>query len=117
MKKRAIVFGNCQASAISRVLGDHPHFSQRFEIIPTPAVHVLTLKQREKLLSDVAECDLLIHQPVSDVYHPASTALLISSLNPCAKAISFPVCWFDGYFPDMTYLKASGGRASTELFD
>lgn len=117
MKKRAIVFGNCQAAAIAAILADHEPFFDRFEITRTRAVHVLQPDEREKLLADAAECDLLIHQPVSDAYQPASTARLISVLNPLAEAVSFPVCWFDAYFPDMTYLNSSGGKATTDLFD
>jgi hypothetical protein len=117
MPEKAILFGNCQAYAMASILSDHKPFTDRFSIIKTKAVHALSPPDREKLLRDVEGADLFIHQPVSDVYRPASTERLLSALRPAAKAISFPVSWFDAYFPDMTYLKAAGKKATTPLFD
>jgi hypothetical protein len=104
-KKPAVIFGNCQAAAIARVLADHTPFTARYEILPCRAVHVLTAPEKASLQKAVASAELFIHQPVSDIYAPASTSALLAALSPEAEALSFPVCWFDGYFPDMVTLK------------
>ena len=115
-KRKAIIFGNCQAAAVATILGAHDEFRDQFEIVPVRSVHALTMPERERLLVEAQEADLLIHQPVSNVYQPASTENLLAAVNPEAPIISFPVCWFDGYFPDMVQLKTNGAKAESILF-
>jgi len=108
--KKAIIFGNCQAAAVSRLLQQHTEFSKKYRIIATKMVHAMKMEDRNRLLDDAAKCDLLIHQPVAQSYAPATTKNLLDALPQDAQQISFPVCWFDGYFPDQFTLKQKRGE-------
>ena len=102
----AIVFGNCQAGHIQHILKAHEPFASRFEVLDTPAVHVMKAAQKAEMLERAASASLVIHQPVSNVYAPADTETLVAAT--AAQLVSFPVLWFDAYFPDIRASKIKG---------
>lgn len=104
-KGRAVFFGNCQAPALQRILGDHEPFAAAYDIVPMRAVHVLTVDEKTALLEAVTGADLVIHQPVGAAYEPATTENIVKALKPGAQSITFPVFWFDGYAPEQVYLR------------
>lgn len=98
-------FGNCQAGAISQILKDH---LKNDEIISFKAVHTMTHQDKIEFLEKIKDLDILIHQPISDVYTPISTDKILSSIEK-DKSILFPVIYFSTYFMDITYLKNTQG--------
>jgi Polysaccharide biosynthesis enzyme WcbI len=106
--KKCLVYGNCQAMAIKSFLSKHPDFVSMYEISEVKPVHLLTQEDVLTLEKTIAEIDLFIHQPVSDDYkgiHQLSSRYIKSQLKSSCKVLSFPVAYFTGYHPEITYLK------------
>lgn len=102
------LFGNCQAAAIGRILND---FLPEHEVIVFKAVHTMSEKDKLEMLQKIKSLDALVHQPVGEVYHPASTEMIKKQLEGThVKSILFPVLYFSGYFYDVIYLKDRFGK-------
>jgi len=99
------VFGNCQAGIISQILMEQ---LPNDEIIAFKAVHTMSKEDRLLFLEEIKYLDVLLHQPVSEVYSPISTEKILSIIDN-KKSIIFPVIYFSPYFMDITYLKNSYG--------
>jgi len=99
-------FGNCQAAAIGRILQEH---LQEDDLIIFKPIHTMNEAERIDFLKRVGSLDVLIHQPISDVYKPISTAKILEEINSDTQSILFPVLYFSPYFMDMTYIKDKDG--------
>src|SRR4051794_27146502 len=66
-----IVYGNCQADALSQVLRDSPAFAAEYEVTQVPGVHVMTPAQRSQLEELVSRAALIVAQPVRSGYRAA----------------------------------------------
>jgi hypothetical protein len=74
--------------------------------------------ERIDFLNSVDSFDVLIHQPISDVYKPFSTVKILEKINSNTQSILFPVLYFSPYFMDMTYIKdKSGGTVRNFVSD
>jgi hypothetical protein len=88
-------------------------------MIDIKPVHLLTVSDIPYIDQVIAETDLLIYQPVSDDYkgiYQLSTRYLKQHLKPGARQISFPVAYFTGYNPEVTYLRDVSGAQITKPF-
>ncbi len=102
------LFGNCQAAAMGRILTDH---LIGHEIIVFKAVHTMSEFDKLSMLQQLPFLDVLIHQPVGEVYYPACTSVIKQHIsNTKVKSVVFPVLYFSGYFYDMIYLKDIEGK-------
>lgn len=107
MKKKFVVFANCQSRAVALTLMENKHFSDEYEWLVIPAVQNITFKCVESVLDAVHGADLFIYQPVaSSGNRPAeiSSDFLLGQLKPGCLSISFPSVYFDGYFPHLASL-------------
>jgi len=100
------LFGNCQAGAIAQVLAEHLIDD---EVISFKAIHTMNDKDKMDFLDNIKTLDILIHQPVSDVYAPVSTSRIIDIIGE-DNSLIFPVMYFSPYFMDITYLKDTKGN-------
>jgi hypothetical protein len=106
-RKSVIIYGNCVAEAIGSILQENPHFTKQYDIVFSKPVYLMTELDSKAVLELAKTADLIIHQPISG-FNPTSDTLLSIARN--AKTISYPVPYFDGYFPDITYLRDADGQ-------
>ena len=107
MKLKFAVFGNCQVHAVAEILADHAPFTDRFEIVPTTPVYLLTDDTRQSAVDQAVNFDILLYNQVSDKYAPATSQAVLDSLPSGAKAIKMVSMWFGGYTPDVFYAHGS----------
>jgi len=105
------LFGNCQAGAIAQLFAEH---LSEDEIISYKAIHTMDKNDKIKFLEDIKNVDILIHQPISNVYRPVSTENIMSIIGKESSVI-FPVIYFSPYFMDMTYLKNESGLTDRQF--
>lgn len=104
--KKCIFYGNCQAVALSEILTSS--LKNTYNIIPVKPVHKLTQVDIQNLYDCLPLIDLLIIQPISDKYknnYLLSTSSILKHINKECKIIMIPVCYFNFYYPFVTYLK------------
>lgn len=114
MKKKCLIYGNCQARAISTIL-QNTKLNDIYDIITPNAVHILTEQELNDIYNIIDTIDLLIIQPVSDNYrnnHKYSTKSMIESVNDKCLIIQFPVCYLNFYYPSLTFLKKENNMLS-----
>lgn len=117
--KTCLIYGNCQAAAIRTYLQKNATFASTYRMIDIKPVHLLTKSDIPYIDQVIAETDLLIYQPVSDDYkgvYQLSTRYLKDHLKSGCQQISFPVAYFTGYNPEVTYLKDINGSQITKPF-
>ncbi|HXP29088.1 MAG TPA: WcbI family polysaccharide biosynthesis putative acetyltransferase, partial [Solirubrobacteraceae bacterium] len=66
--ERAVVIGNCQASALELMLDTSEAFRKRFELVRFPPVHEFPEELVPKLHEAVADAAVVIPQRVDDSY-------------------------------------------------
>jgi hypothetical protein len=105
LSKHFTIYGNCQASALSKTLLSSNKFSKKYVYIPIKAVHELVnddIKQIHKILPTL---DLFIFIKVNATYkgQDYSTDFLCSLLKKDCIIMSFPCCYFNPYSPEIKY--------------
>lgn len=95
MKKKILVYGNCQHTHIERFLAE-TKLTQYFEILRVKDVYC---KDKTGLTEkDLQKVDLFVHQHVSKEFDPYFCSDNIKSLlKPTAQTICIPNFWFGGY--------------------
>jgi tetratricopeptide (TPR) repeat protein len=98
MKKKCIIFANCQSSLIAEYLSKSSHFSQEFVIQKYP-VHLLM--ERKSIIPPqiLKQAKLFIFQPVKNTHGNLSSDFILQQLPDNCRCISFPSLYFGGYFP------------------
>jgi hypothetical protein len=106
----AIVFGNCQAAPLAKILSMRSSFAHEFEIIRVPPVHEITRAQAEMLRQAIPKLSLYITQEIRDGYRslPVGTNELTALLPATATVVRFPVLYHQGLFPYQVYVRTSG---------
>ena len=115
--KTCLIYGNCQAAALRTYLQNNSTFVSAYRMIDIKPVHLLSKADIPYLDQVASEVDLLIYQPVSDNYkgiYQLSTRYLKERLKPECRQISFPVAYFTGYNPEVTYLRDVNGANVTK---
>lgn len=105
---QCVIYGNCQAVALTQLL--YPSLSKIYIIHQIKPVHKLTNSDIDNLYKIIKIVDLLIIQPISDKYKNnirLSTRSILENIKDECKVIMFPVCYFNFYYPFVTYLKTS----------
>jgi hypothetical protein len=111
-RDRAIVFGNCQATALERMLKTSNGFAKRFKVRTFPAVHEITPKKVVKLHASLEQCDLLVVQRVSESYRGLGVGTkTLAAMAPKATIVRWPDAYWGGYFPDLFYLRDAAGQS------
>jgi len=98
--KNILVYGNCQAPALSHILSKSS-LSKDYNVLFQKPVHVLSENEIDSTIENFKKADLVIHQHVSREYKipKFSTEYLLRFIKDTTKVISFPVCYFNAYFP------------------
>lgn len=100
------VLANCQSGPLSILI---ERICPTMERVPLPAIHTLDVKKPEVLWGIISQVEVIIHQPISDAFQDLGINALKFKF-PTKHYISFPSVYFDGYFPNLMYLrKPSGG--------
>lgn len=106
---RAVVVGNCQATALELMLSTNEEFTRRFELVRFPPVHEFPEELIPELHRAVADASVLIAQRVDDGYRDGiglGTDTL-AALAATSTVIRWPSVYWTGYFPDLSYLRDS----------
>ncbi len=105
--ERAVVVGNCQASALELMLTTNDEFTERFELIRFPPVHEIPEEMMPALHRAVAEAAVVIPQRIDDGYRGGiglGTDTLVG-LARTSAVVRWPSVYWAGYFPDLFYLR------------
>lgn len=104
--ERAVVVGNCQASALELMLSTSEPFGERFELVRFPPVHEFPAELVPELHEAVAHAAVVIPQRVDDGYRDG-IGLGTETLARLAsgEVIRWPSVYWAGYFPDLFYLR------------
>ncbi|WP_165351743.1 WcbI family polysaccharide biosynthesis putative acetyltransferase [Priestia megaterium] len=108
MKKRCIVYGNCQTEPIRRYLMASSTFNRIYTMIYVPSIHRCNHRTglEQQYLDALYDCDLFIYQKISPSYnyYLSSDYMLDRLPNKCTK-MSFTNSYFSGYYPQHTNKK------------
>ncbi|GGH81505.1 hypothetical protein JOD43_001128 [Pullulanibacillus pueri] len=102
MKKKCLVYGNCQIDPIRQYLMSSKSFREAYTMIEVPPVHLCDPKTglNESQLKEIKDCDLFLYQKVSNTFGPyLSTDYILKQLPDKCTTITFPVSYFTGYHP------------------
>jgi hypothetical protein len=104
--ERAVVVGNCQASALELMLDTHEAFTQCFELVRFPPVHELPAEQVPALHDAVANAAVVIPQRIDEGYRDG-VGLGTETLARIAggEVVRWPSVYWAGYVPDLFYLR------------
>jgi hypothetical protein len=111
----ALVYGNCQAEALRRILDTHPGLAASYQLLRVPAVHEISARELWMLRRLLPRVEVLITQRVKSDYRgmQLGTDQLAAELPAGATVISYPVVYFDGIFPFHVYVNKNDDPIST----
>jgi Polysaccharide biosynthesis enzyme WcbI len=110
--ERAVIVGNCQATALEMMLGTSDEFTRRFEFVSFPPVHEMPETIVPELHDVVGGASIVILQRVDDGYRDGiglGTETL-ARLAGAAIVVRWPSVYWAGYFPDLFYLRDTEGQ-------
>lgn len=106
----ALVYGNCQAEALRRILATHEAFSSTFQLLRVPPVHEISSREMSLIEARLPEVEVLIGQEVRADYRGMrlGTEQLAQALPASARVLRYPVAYFEGMFPFQVYVNRHG---------
>lgn len=107
------IIGTCQAEALYKMFSSVDSLTDLIDFSKLIIVHLATREEIDNFYHTIDNYDLIIHQPISDVYRNGviSTKRLMNAIrNKPINSIMFPYIHWEGYFPSGGYLKDSGGK-------
>ena len=101
--KKCIIFGNCQCSGIKKFLG-FSNFYEKYEIYQYANWELIQNDQMTIPIHNLKSADLIIYQPLSDVYNCYSTnksnpKSFFNLIKDGCNTISFPRIHNNALFP------------------
>ncbi len=111
----ALVYGNCQAEALRRLLSSDPQIGRQYRWVRVPAVHEISHDQLRRLHHLLPSVKLFITQPVRDDYRdlPLGDQQLVKRLPGEAEVIRYPVLYDVGPYPFQVYVHLGGDPIAT----
>ncbi len=100
------VYGNCQAESIARSLEGCAAFAEKFDYLELPPVYYMTSKKLQEFASQAANMGLLIF--MNSHAGDFASSEIVSLLPDRCERISIPSLFFNGYNPEMAYLRQPG---------
>ncbi len=100
-KPKLGIFGNCQADEIGRLFSLHRPLLEKYELIRTKPVFLMTQQDREQFVGSAVALDIFICQFTGENYAPATTENLRKRVK--GRVLEFPSLWFSGHLPDLFY--------------
>lgn len=108
LKKKCIIYGNCQTEPIRKYLMASSTFNKKYTMIYIPSIHRCNheIGLERQYLDKLYDCDLFIYQKVSRLYnyYLSSDYMLDRLPDKCIK-LSFTNSYFSGYHPQHTNQK------------
>jgi hypothetical protein len=111
-----LFYGNCQTNALCKIFKNIINYNF-IEILP---VHKLTQKDIDHVYSILPTINILITQHVSDNYKnnaKLSSKSIISATNKTCKIIFIPNCYFDFYYPNLSFLDSNDDTLQEHYHD
>lgn len=108
MKKKCIIYGNCQAEALKIFLPKQKKFEEEYDIISLKPVHLLDQNDIPIIIDYMKSIDLFIYQNISENYRgmpELGSEYLKNIMKSGAQKISFPSIYFKGFNPELVTLK------------
>lgn len=105
MKKKLLVYGNCQANPLAGIISI---MAPSIEIVRVPAVHTIKPTDLDRVFGLFGSADIIVHQPIGPTFDRLATDALKAEFG-AAEWISFPSIFFSGVFPQLVYLRKPGG--------
>ncbi len=107
MKKKFVVYANCQGRALAKTLLECQDFSYRYEWIPIKPVHTIQIEEIPEVLEAILSADLVIAQPISSQGRDErlSWSYIKGILDSNVISLTFPSLYFNGYFPHIGTFK------------
>ncbi len=118
-RKKCLVYGNCQAPIISRILRANTKFSLNYELVKFKPVFKIEKFDLEDLKTILQEIDLFIYQPVKSGYRgleELGTDYLKNLLKPHSLSISFHSLYFKSYNPEIIYISKPNAIDNDRVF-
>jgi len=111
-----VVTGNCQSTALSRLLAALlGSKGLKHEITTWPELHLIQENELPDLTSTLNSADLLLAMPVGDNYRgmPLGTSQLAEQCRPACQVTVYPNLYFKGYHPNYDYIRDIEGNHIT----
>ena len=102
---KLLVYANCQSEPVDIFMRD---LCDKLETVPLEPIYKLTQNDALTVDAAFAAADIIVHQPIGANYGPLSTAAL-KAAHPDKTYVSFPSIYFNGYFPNLMYLRLPEG--------
>lgn len=98
--KLLFVNGNCQSWPLMRILNSHEAFRNRYLTVCYKTIHTMTRIEMAAVSEVLDIFDVVLTQNIKNrtKFNPLITTCLQDRFP--AKVLTFPTCWFSGYFPD-----------------
>lgn len=108
-RQLGIVYGNCQAEPIRRLISGSGNSEIHF--VRIPPVHLISSQELAMVLGLMSRTALFVHQPVKSSYRAlgAGTEELRLALPRGAVSVSFPVAYYRGLHPYQVYIRDNNG--------
>jgi hypothetical protein len=105
--ERAVVVGNCQATALELMLSTSKEFTKRFELVRFPPVHELPEEMVPELHQVVQDAAVVVPQRIEDGYRGGIglDTHTLATIARTSAVIRWPSVYWAGYFPDLFYLR------------
>src|SRR2546423_843391 len=68
----ALIYGNCQAEALRRILASHSDFAASYQLLRIPAVHEISPRELSLIESRLPDVEVFIGQQVKSGYRGMS---------------------------------------------
>jgi len=113
----ALVYGNCQAEALRRILVTHDEFAGRYHLLRVPAVQDLNPRELANIQRILPNVSLFITQSIRSDYRsmPIGTDQIIAGLPSSAQVLTYPVAYFTGLFPFHVYVNRPGDQLAASV--
>ena len=119
-KKKLLFVGNCQANGLLELFSHSTHFTNAFTWKVFPGVFEITPETVAILHSELATTDVFLFHPVQESYRNnlgVGSETLKSLLPQHAVRLSVSPTYWNGYNPELFYLRNPDGSHFTEQFD
>jgi hypothetical protein len=104
---RIVVYGNCQAGPIGRMI---ELATPGLVVLRVPPVHTIRTEKIGEVEGQFQSADIVLSQPIGSNFGALSSDAL-KALPGKREWITFPSIYFGGLFPYLHYLRQEGGAA------
>ncbi len=119
MKTLSIV-GNCQGTALSRIMKYKYNLSNQYNIFLGRPVHVATLDDVKNIHNAIASSEIVILWDIQKGYRNnigLDTDTLLSLCVKAEKIFITPTIYWNGLCPEIFYFKDKSNKSITNVFD